>query len=738
MSLVKPIINEIVAFDATLKTTITFTASGGDQVTKNEIKVVYNEYEQGYFNSQNNLFYKESTFQTPIAGNTYTIYVDSNTSKSYTYNGSIFVETNLTEIVAYQNITTTFNFSHIIPANTLTNGRYYKVAIRTYDALNNVSDWSNYQPFYCYTTPVLELNVTNGQTLTKSNYVVTLTYKQLQNEKLDYAIIELYNTNKVLLSSSGNMYSTDYPPITFSYSILGLENHSQYYIKANVVTINGTVTQTDMIRVYTNYDTIPEQVTLEATLDSCNGYVNLKSSDVFNIVGESNPDPLHYLLGQQADLRNATADINIEDYAYWAKWNHDLFVIPTDFLLRMWFYPARQPFEIIKLFNDDGTTYLTVSQERDNTQDYLSIRTDNGTVKDLALGDFCNGNTKLFLWIKITGSIWDIQVGTLDTKATVINWNNRTSCTLAYNVTSDIPWGTYSGTESYGTFTPSADAFTDMSGEMTKILIGNGIFDHLNITKDTSISYTTALPTWDNNSIVDISFNGNLNATPHNYNKLVLKRKDATLLNWMNLSEVEVLDNVRTYIDFNDSFIPTGITQEYALVLYENNVPSEYHTVDITPIWGKYFLSDKDTRFILNYAVIYSNHVQNIQNGTFMPIGATYPIVVQNGEGNFRSGSLQFKVLGYQFEIDKRLDRVSITQQTQDILKFLTNGKAKCLTDFNGNIYILKVVNSPQISYDANWGNGITTISFDWVEQGKYNDYESMLELGLFDQITTE
>lgn len=734
MSLVKPIINEITAFDATLNVTITFIASGGDQVTKNEIKVVYNEYEQGYFNSQNNLFYKESTFQTPITGNNYTIYVDSNTSKSYTYNGSIFVETSLTEIVAYQNTTTTFNLSHIIPANTLTNGRYYKVAIRTYDVLNNVSDWSNYQPFYCYTTPVLTLNVTNGQTITVSSFSIVLTYNQLQNEKLDYAVIELYNTNKVLLNSSGNMYNTDYPPLTFTYGVFGLENHSQYYVKANVVTINGTIVQTDMVRFYTDYDVSPEQVELTATLDACNGYVNLRSSDIFNIVGESNPDPLTYLLNRQADLRNATADINIEEYAYWAKWNHDLFIIPEDFLLRMWFYPARQPFEIIKLSNNDGTTYLTVSQERDNTQDYLSIRTDNGTIKDLALGDFCNGNTKLFLWIKVTSDTWDIQVSTLDTRATVINWDDRTSCTISYNVTSDITWGS----ETYGAFTPSSDSFQSMSGEMTKILIGNGIFDHLNITKDTSISYTTALPTWDDNSIVDINFNGNLNATPHNYNKLVLKRKDDTLLNWMNLSEVDVLDNVRTYIDFNDSFIPTGITQNYALVLYENNVPSEYHTVDITPHWSKYFLSDKDTRFVLNYAVIYSNHNQNIQNGVFMPIGATYPIIVQNGEGNYRSGSLQFKVLGYQYEIDKRLDRVSIAQQTQDILKFLTNGKAKCLTDFNGNIFIMKVINSPQISYDANWGNGITTISFDWVEQGKYNDYDNMLELGLFDQITTE
>ena len=45
---------------------------------------------------------------------------------------------------------------------------------------------------------------------------------------------------------------------------------------------------------------------------------------------------------------------------------------------------------------------------------------------------------------------------------------------------------------------------------------------------------------------------------------------------------------------------------------------------------------------------------------------------------------------------------------------------------------------SKQVSYDANWGNGITTISFDWVEQGKYNDDKSMIELGLFDYIATE
>ena len=733
MALVRPIVNEISAFDATIGTTVTFLANGGDQVTKNEIKVVYNEYVQGYYNADNQRFYQDSTFTTAITGQTGVIYIDQNTNKNYIYSGGIFTETTLTEIVAYTHTVTSFNFSHTIPANVLSNGRYYKVTIRTYDVLGNTSEWSNYQPFYCYTTPTLQLNVTSGQTINSSSYSISLTYRQLQNEKLDYAVIELYNTNKVLIGTSGNMYSTDYPPIVFSYGVFGLENHSQYYVKASVVTINGTIVETEMIRVYVEYGTMPEQTTLTATLDACNGYVNLRSSEVFNIVGESNPDPLKYIQNRMADIRNATAILDDEVNAYWAKWNHDLFVIPTDFLLRLWFYPARQPFEIIKLTNDDESAYIKISQKRSSTQDYISIRTDNGTAIDVPLGYFCNGNTKIFLWIKVTGSTWDVQFDTLETKTTVLNWNDRND-NIAFNTTSDITWGT----TSYGTFTPATTAYQPLSEELTKVMVGNGVFDQLDLTKDTSISYSTALPTWTNDSIISVDFNGNLRATPHNYNKLVLKRKDETLLNWMNLSEVDVLDNIRTYIDFNDSFIPTGITQEYALVLYENNIPSEYHTVEITPHWSKYFLSDKNTRFVLNYAVLYNGHVQNIQNGVFMPIGATYPIVVQNGEGNYRSGSLQFKVLGYQYEIDQRLDRVSITKQTQDMLAFLTNGKAKCLTDFNGNIFILKVVNSPQISYDGNWGNGITTISFDWVEQGKYNDYNTMLELGLFDQITTQ
>ena len=58
--------------------------------------------------------------------------------------------------------------------------------------------------------------------------------------------------------------------------------------------------------------------------------------------------------------------------------------------------------------------------------------------------------------------------------------------------------------------------------------------------------------------------------------------------------------------------------------------------------------------------------------------------------------------------------------------------KPKVIKDYNGNIFICRVVNTPQISFDANWGNGIPKVSFDWVEQGKYDDMTTMQELGFY------
>ena len=691
MALVTPIINEIAAFDATQGAVITFSANGGSQVVKNEIKIATD----------------------------------------------VIIDYELVEYIFYQDITTSYAFEHIIPPNAgegdeyyLRNGGYYKVAVRTYDIYNNVSEWSEYQPFYCYTTPTLSFDIISGQTIDEESFDVTLTYRQTEGEKIDYVIIQLYNNNNVLVDSSGNLYSTDEPPIDFVYGLLGLENHSQYYLNATGVTINGTIIKSDNIIFYTNYETVITDTKLVATLDNCNGYVNLHSSSIINLMGISNPIVPTYIDNSMISLLGA-AGMDSELYGKWVKCEGAIST-PNNFLLRMWFYPARQPFKLLELNDNFNEHYLRITFNRGTTEDFICIRTDEGTIIDKGLGLHCNGNTKVFLWIDIVDDTWTVETEILSTETTIINWNDS-SDNIYYGVDVDMTW---SG-ESFENYTPQTNVYRAINFSYTNLKISNGIFDAIEMNKDTNTPYSTIIPAYDiENTIVGFNFNNSLFSTAPYYTKMLLKRRDENLLTWLTLSEIEIGDNIPTFINFNDSFIPTGIEQTYALVIYSQNAPSEYYTTTTTPQWGKYFLSDKNNRFILNYSVLYNNNSQNIQNGVLMPIGSAYPIVIQNAKGNYRSGSLQFKVLGYQYEIDKKLDRNSIIKETDDILNFLTNGMAKCLTDFNGNIFIFKVINSPQITYDANWGNGITTISFDWVEQTKYNDYEGMLSLGLFDYIS--
>jgi hypothetical protein len=60
----------------------------------------------------------------------------------------------------------------------------------------------------------------------------------------------------------------------------------------------------------------------------------------------------------------------------------------------------------------------------------------------------------------------------------------------------------------------------------------------------------------------------------------------------------------------------------------------------------------------------------------------------------------------------------------------MSNGKAKVFKDWNGNILILRRT-SNQIGYEKSYANGIVEVSFAWVEQGNYDDEQSLREAGI-------
>lgn len=251
MAVTTPILLAVSAFDATASQIFTFNSIGGDQVVKNQLTI--------RLNSDNSVVYQEQ-------------------QESFVY-------------------------QHTVPANTLTNGNYYNAYVNTYDASGNISANSNVIQFYCYATPTLTLtNVTDGGSIGNSTFTFDYTYTQAQSESLNSYIINLYDSSKFLIATSGEQYpNSTTVPLDFSYTFSGFENNQFYYIQASGVTLNGTIIDSDEISFTAVFDQ-PSAFTLFTVTNNCEGgYINIQSN-VVTIPATTNPDPPVYINNEELDL----------------------------------------------------------------------------------------------------------------------------------------------------------------------------------------------------------------------------------------------------------------------------------------------------------------------------------------------------------------------------------------------------------------------------------------------------
>lgn len=680
MAMITPIAQTVNAFDSSNSNVFSFASIGGDQVVKNEIKIINNS----------------------------------------------------TGVTVYTNVQTTYQFKQTVPSNTLTNGVYYAVAFRTYDVNNNVSSWSNYVPFYCYTTPTLSLNINDGATLGSSSYEVVLTYSQTQGELLDYATFSLYTINDVLVQESRELYNSSTPPLTISYMLNGMENNQNYKLIVNTVSINGTVVS-KQISFNISY-TQPSLLSL-LSLDpkNCDGYIDVESNFI-SINGITNPTTPNYItIGNNIELDNAGADYDITHTttSRWVKWQNG-FKIPKDFTLKYWFTPTNNNATILKLCNIGETECLTLKLYRGSNYDYINLTTLSGTNITKQINHI-NGTDQVFVWIRVVGRVWDFRTTTLSRSNTVFNWNDNND-NIKYNILSDL---TYVD-ESFEIYSVPNEVENVLTDDFDKVLIGTTLSDFISITSNITSAYTTDFPTFNFDTIIQCDFDnnvngGNINIVVNQLTKIKLKRRDLSTLNWITIYEKPINNENDINIKTIDSNIPSNIEQTYAIVpVLQSGEEGEYILSKATPNWEGVFISNNNKIFKLYNAVIYDTTTQNKQIGVLNPIGRKYPIIIENSENDYKSGGLQAQLYGYNFENTRKVDRNDVVKQTQDFINFIKDGSTKMITDWNGNIIMCKLVSSPTISYISSYGNGITNISFTWAEQGQYNVEQDLIDNNLY------
>jgi hypothetical protein len=504
MALATPILQSISAFDSTISQVVRFQVTSGDQVVKNRLTIRNNE----------------------------------------------------TNVIVYQETVEAFEFSHTIPANTLTNGTYYNCYVNTFNANNVMSADSNIIQFYCLSAPTLEFtNIHDGQILDDASYNFVFRYDQAQGELLNELYLYLYDDHNNLLQTSDLITSQFTPPLTLNYTFTGLEDSKIYHIKAKATTLNGSIVETDIIAFNVEYDYEGGFFKIELFNNCQGGYVEVHG----HLIVISGVDESVTYRNSEATLQNGAS----------IEWNEGFEINSDQFIKEKWWSPVLRG-QTNVMSSADGRSRIEIEYKRGFPQgatepkDFIEVRGYYDDVQYfLKRSNYLpiqNNNSRLVSWVKINGDVLDIRLAVLPTDGSNLEWNEDSD--VYWDYLSRLQWNSSALSPSSGTASniiwngasnvvynritdlyfnddqstepqiPNDDFYNSVeSFKITDIKLTNSVVDHFNITRNVDKAYSLVIPEWEQGTVMNAYMNGNSNAGNIDYslsviNHIKIKRRE--------------------------------------------------------------------------------------------------------------------------------------------------------------------------------------------------------------------
>ena len=273
--------------------------------------------------------------------------------------------------------------------------------------------------------------------------------------------------------------------------------------------------------------------------------------------------------------------------------------------------------------------------------------------------------------------------------------------------------------------------------DITFTKVQNGIFDHFNVSRDTSFDYSSIIPTdWDVNTLMNASFAGNASAgnvaqVASGVTSVRVKRRIKGTFDWITIREIPVAKPEDLSFVITDNLNAYNVEYEYAYVPMMEDVEGNYIVESILSKFEGVFICDIDTVFKFYAGVEYDTNDAIQQVGVFQPFNRKYPIVVSNSIMQYQTGGVGGWVLPEDYEDTHVFDRSKIVKEKEVLLNFLMNKKPKILKDMNGNNWLVYFTGNPSVTYDNNYGQGMLKVSANWTEVGDPNDKTDLYENGL-------
>lgn len=281
------------------------------------------------------------------------------------------------------------------------------------------------------------------------------------------------------------------------------------------------------------------------------------------------------------------------------------------------------------------------------------------------------------------------------------------------------------------------DPFPTNANQLTISKISNGIFDRINITADTVFTQITQIPTtWDFNTILNASFNGNVDGGNietmiENMSAIKIKRRVKGSFTWDTIKEVPITSSSDLTFIFNDVTNICNTEYEYALVPIMGNVEGNYIIESVYSKFNGIYICDVNNLFKFFADVDYGSTESVQKVGVYEPFGRQYPIIVSNSLLNYETGRFSALVLPDDFKESRSLNRKDIVEKRNQIVSYMKNKQPKILKDWNGNAWIVVFTGNPQTDYAKEYGLGMERVTCDWTQVGDASNVNDLKNTGL-------
>ena len=234
--------------------------------------------------------------------------------------------------------TTSYANQYNLPANALTNGIEYKIAITVWND-TGASATSDMVIFQTSARPIVTIN--SLTTVTSPNYTFAATYSQTESVAIRYWVAYLFDSNMNKIVDSGIQTSS-----VLEYLINNLQSEKSYYIEFQATSNKGLIGTSGKILFDVLYTQPSVNVTLKAeNID--NAGIKL-SWDVVQIIGTSSPSPPTFIDNEKVDLTVDGSYVNFDEG----------FSIDRNFTLKVWIENPKSKVNLISIKGENGEIYL--------------------------------------------------------------------------------------------------------------------------------------------------------------------------------------------------------------------------------------------------------------------------------------------------------------------------------------------------------------------------------------------